>query len=139
MNIKTTKLVNPVVYGGKPFIHKPSCPSNTYYGGTDPYPSEIAGSTNLPIGIDNYKIIAKQEQIENSEVLKFKYVDGVKYIYPAHPIVDNWRFNEGEEDKAALCNYTAKIAEKNNMAPEELIDLFPAILRILKDNSRWSE
>lgn len=45
-------------------------------------------------------------------VLVFEWERGIKDVYPAHPMVRNWLFKEGEEDEATLAYSMAVIAEK---------------------------
>jgi hypothetical protein len=76
--------------------------------------------------------------MENQEVLKFTWKKGIKEVKPAHQMVQNWMFTEETEDHASLVHYMAVIAEKNGLTVNDLQHLFPAVLRMLKDNSNWS-
>lgn len=73
------------------------------------------------------------------DILNFKYTKGIKEIYPAHKMVKNWLFDEGEEKEATLANSLALIAEKNGMSQNDLMHLFPAILRMLKSDIKWTK
>ena len=73
------------------------------------------------------------------EVLIFKWKSGVKEVFPAHYMVQNWRFTEETEDEAALAHHMAAIAEKSGMTANDLMHIFPAVLRMLKNNSVWSK
>lgn len=68
----------------------------------------------------------------------FKYRYGKKYILPVNKIVDNWQFNEDEEDEAILANQLGILAEKSGITRTELQVIFPAILRMIKNKTRWS-
>ena len=72
------------------------------------------------------------------DVLRFEYEKGVRFIYPAHPMVKNWRFEDGQEAEAKLCHAMAVVAEKNGMSGNDLMHLFPASLRMLKSESKWA-
>lgn len=54
-------------------------------------------------------------------------------------MVKNWLFTEQTEDEAALAHYVAVVAEKSRMNANDLHSIFPAILRMLKNKSEWSE
>lgn len=73
------------------------------------------------------------------DVLKFKYNKGKQEVYPANKMVKNWMFTEDEHDEATLANSLAIVAEKNGMSQNDLMHLFPAILRMLKSDIKWSE
>ncbi len=70
------------------------------------------------------------------DIIRFEYEEGKKFIYPAHPMVQDWRFSEDREEEAVLCNSMAIVAEKNGINGRELLHLFPAVLRILNDNRK---
>lgn len=72
-------------------------------------------------------------------ILKFKYKKGVQEVYPAHEMVSNWLFTEDEHGEAELAYTMAKIAEKNGMNTNDLMHLFPAVLRMLKSNINWAK
>jgi hypothetical protein len=73
------------------------------------------------------------------DILKYQWKKGVKEVFPAHPIVSNWLFTEDTEDEAILANAMAVIAEKGGMNANDLHHLFPAVLRMLKNNTEWSK
>jgi len=75
----------------------------------------------------------------SEQTLNFKYNKGVKTIYPAHPLVSNWQFSEDEEEEAFLAHYMAVVAEKNGMTCNDVMHIFPPILRILKSEIPWSK
>ena len=77
--------------------------------------------------------------MENKDVLKFKWENGEKQVFPAHQMVQNWRFTEQTEDEAALAHYMATVAEKSGMTANDLLHIFPAVLRMLKNDSAWSK
>lgn len=74
-----------------------------------------------------------------NQVLKITWKKGVKEITPVHKMVQSWMFTEETEDLAALAHHMAVVAEKNGLSVNDLWHLFPAILRMLKDTSNWSE
>ncbi len=78
-------------------------------------------------------------KMNTDDVLTFRWKKGVKEVYPANEMVQNWLFTEETEDQACLAHYLAVIAEKNGMTANDLQHLFPTVLRILKDNSQWSK
>ena len=81
--------------------------------------------------------------------LKFKWSDykpvcyfnceGEKQVFPAHEMVQSWLFTEHTEDEAALAHHMAIIAEKSGMTANDLQHIFPAVLRMLKNDSAWSK
>lgn len=73
------------------------------------------------------------------EVLIFKYEKGMKKVFPSHHMVKNWLFTEDEEAEAILAHYMAVVAEKNGMTANDLQHIFPAVLRMLKNNSTWAK
>lgn len=77
--------------------------------------------------------------MENQNVLIFKWRKGVKEVFPAHQMVQFWLFTEQTEDEAALAHYMAAVAEKSGMTANDLQHIFPAVLRMLKNNSAWSK
>ncbi len=72
-------------------------------------------------------------------VLKYKYQKGVKQVFPAHPMVKNWLFTEETEAEAMLAQSMAIVAEKSGMNQNDLMGLFPAVLRMLKNNTEWAK
>lgn len=72
-------------------------------------------------------------------ILNFKYNKGVRTVYPAHPMVSNWQFSDTEEEEAYLAHYMAVVAEKNGMTINDVMHVFPPILRILKSDIPWSK
>jgi hypothetical protein len=72
-------------------------------------------------------------------VLNFKWEKGVKKVFPAHPMVKYWLFTEDTEAEAMLAHQMAVVAEKSGMTANDLQHIFPAVLRMLKNNSAWSE
>jgi len=77
--------------------------------------------------------------MKNQEVLKFEWKKGEKSVFPAHEMVKNWVFNEQTEDEAALAHYMATVAEKSGMNSNDLQHIFPAVLRMLKNDTAWSK
>ena len=78
-------------------------------------------------------------QAKNKEVLRYKYSKGVANVFPTHWMVENWLFTEDTEEEATLANAMAAIAEKSGMDANNLSHLFPAVLRMLKNDSAWSK
>lgn len=74
-----------------------------------------------------------------NRVLNFKYKGAIKEIYPAHPMVKNWLFTQDTEAEAELAHHMAVVAEKSGMTANELHHIFPAVLRMLKNDSEWSK
>ena len=73
------------------------------------------------------------------DVLKYKYKNGKREVYPANPIVANWVFTEETEDEAMLAHYMAAVAQKNGLTANDMQHLFPAVLRMLKSKINWAE
>jgi len=72
-------------------------------------------------------------------ILKYEYKNGSKQVLTTHPMIRNWLFEEGEEDQALLAHHMAVLAEKNGMSGNDMMHLFPAVLRILRCSGRWAE
>lgn len=72
-------------------------------------------------------------------VLRFEYEKGKQKVFPAHKMVNNWLFDETEKDEATLAHAMAKVAEKNNMSANDIMHIFPAVLRMLKSNIDWAK
>ena len=72
------------------------------------------------------------------EVLNFKWRKGVKEVFPAHPMVNNWLFTEDTESEASVAHYMAIVTEKSGMTANDLQHIFPAVLRMLKNHSEWA-
>ncbi len=66
-----------------------------------------------------------------------KWDKGIKQVFPSHPMVKNWLFTEDTEAEARLANALAEVAEKTGLSTNDLMHLFPAILRMLKSESEW--
>lgn len=77
--------------------------------------------------------------MENKEVLKFTWKQGIKEVRPAHPMIENWLFTEDTEDEAMLAHQMSVVAEKSGMTSNDLIHIFPAVLRMLKNGTKWSQ
>lgn len=83
--------------------------------------------------------MAENTASDGEKAVEWSAKKGVVSFSPAHPMVKGWSFTEAEEDHAALAHYMAKIAEKNGMNQNDLQHLFPAVLRMLKVDSEWSQ
>ena len=68
-----------------------------------------------------------------------EYKKGEEIISPNSKLVKNWVFTSKEEAEALLASSMALVAEKNEMSANDLMHLFPAVLRMLKSNSMWSK
>lgn len=77
--------------------------------------------------------------MEEPLLLNIKYRKGVKEVFPAHPLVSNWLFSDGEEEEAILAHQMAVVGEKHGMSSNDLMHLFPYVLRMLKSESRWAK
>lgn len=78
--------------------------------------------------------------MDDHQVLNYKYrKGGVREVFPAHKMVSNWVFDEHTEEEAVLANSMARVAEKSGMNGNDLHHLFPAVLRMLKNDSAWSK
>ena len=73
--------------------------------------------------------------MKNLRIVNYKYVDGIKEVYPAHPLVSNMLFTENEE--AILANAMAVVADKNKVSSHEVKYAFYATLRLLKN--KWDQ
>jgi hypothetical protein len=71
------------------------------------------------------------------DILRYEYFKGVRQVFPAHPAVKSWLFDEQTEDEAKLAHFMAVVAEKSGMDANSLQHLFPAVLRMLKNESAW--
>lgn len=71
--------------------------------------------------------------------MKTKEIDWSKYyISSKHKMIKHWGFSN--YDEMNLAEAMATIAEKNGVSVNDLQHLFPAVLRMLKDNnSDWSK
>lgn len=77
--------------------------------------------------------------MNDNQVLNYKWKKGVKEVFPAHKMVDNWLFTEQTEDEAMLAHSMAAVAEKSGMTVNDLQHIFPAVLRMLKNDTAWSK
>ena len=77
--------------------------------------------------------------MKEHQVLNYNYRKGVKEVFPAHDMVKNWLFTEDTEYEANLANAMAMVAEKNGMDANDMQHLFPAVWRMLKNDSAWSK
>lgn len=70
--------------------------------------------------------------------IRYEYLKDDTYIYPNHPMVENWRFKKDQEVEAEFCNSMAELAEKNGISTNDFMHLFSAVLRMLKSESQWA-
>lgn len=77
--------------------------------------------------------------MDEHQVLNYKWKKGVKEVFPAHDMVKNWLFTEDTEEEANLANAMAIVAEKSGMTVNDLQHIFPAVLRMLKNDTAWSK
>lgn len=80
----------------------------------------------------------KQSEFPLSSAARVEYNNGQVEVFPQHSFVKNWLFTSDEHDEACLAHYIAKVAEKNGMSANEVHQLFPAMLRMLKSKIDWS-
>ena len=74
------------------------------------------------------------------DVLKFTYDRGGKQnVFPVNRLVKNWLFAEDEKDEAMLAHQMAIIAEKNGLSKNDIMHLFPYVLRMLKSEIDWAK
>ena len=73
------------------------------------------------------------------DVLNFKWKKGIKEVFPVHPMVKNWLFTEDTEAEAMLAHQMAKKKKKSGMTANDMQHIFPAVLRMLKNDSAWSK
>lgn len=59
-------------------------------------------------------------------------------IFPKHKFANNWLFSLEDEEEASLAHFVAVVGEKNGMTNNDVFQIFPAILRILKSKSIWA-
>lgn len=59
------------------------------------------------------------------------------YTFPCDEDVSNWVFEESEVEEAELADAFAKVARKNSR--NDMIHIFPCILRIIKSESSWTK
>lgn len=77
--------------------------------------------------------------VSDNQILSYQYRKGVKEVFPAHPNVRNWLFTEDTEEEAALAHFMAVVGAKNGITANDLMHLFPAVLRMLKNDSEWAK
>jgi len=70
-------------------------------------------------------------------IIKRKDKDG-DYLTPQHNLVKSWYFELHEEEEANLAHALALVAEKNGMDANDLMHLYPAILRMMKSDITWA-
>ena len=75
---------------------------------------------------------------DNEQILNFTYKKGVQSVFPAHPFVSNWLFTVEELSEAQLAHHIAKVAEKNGLSNNDMMHIFPLVLRMLRSDIRWS-
>lgn len=74
-----------------------------------------------------------------SEFIKYNFHGKEEQIFPKNTHVKNWLFDEGQEDEAHLAEFMARVGEKNGLNQNHFMHLFPAILRMLKSDIKWSK
>lgn len=57
--------------------------------------------------------------------------------FPLHSMVSHFEFEENQIEEAHLCDAIAHVAVKNGLSNNDVMHLFPVIMRILKDKSAW--
>lgn len=73
------------------------------------------------------------------DTIRYEYVNGIKFIHPTHSMVKNWRFADDQEEEARLCYAMAVLAEKNGLTGNDMMSLFPPVLRIMKSDGQWAQ
>lgn len=72
--------------------------------------------------------------------LTYKYSkDGTETVHPDHEMVKSWAFTPDAESEALLAHYMAKVAAKNGVTANQLQNIFPAVLRMLKSDNEWAK
>ena len=77
--------------------------------------------------------------MSNEKLVSIKFEKGVGKIYPTEESVDNWQFNDYEENEAMLATCVARVAKANGLSVNDIHRAFPFILRMLKSKSVWAE
>ena len=77
--------------------------------------------------------------MDENQVLNYKWHKGVKEVFPANEMVKNWLFTEDTEKEATLANAMAIVAAKGGLTANDLQHIFPAVLRMLKNDTVWSK
>lgn len=75
----------------------------------------------------------------SNEILKFEYEKGVQRVHPVNELVKNWVFKEDEHDEATLAHFMGKIAKKNGLSANDMMHLYPYVLRMLKSDIEWAK
>ena len=78
-------------------------------------------------------------EVENVQIVKYENWKGDIEVNPTHRMVKHWVFTEETEEEAMLANAMALVAQKSNISLNDLQHLFPAVLRMLKNDSIWSK
>ena len=73
------------------------------------------------------------------DAIIFTYKKGVRTIRPVHHMVKHWAFDSEMEKEAILANAMAAVAEKSGMTANDLQHIFPAVLRMLKNDTTWAK
>ncbi len=81
----------------------------------------------------------RKEINKMENILNLKWRRGIKEVFPVHPMVQHWMFTEDTEAEAMLAHQMAVVAEKNGMTANDLQHIFPAVLRMLKNDSAWAK
>lgn len=68
-----------------------------------------------------------------------EFNQGKAEVFPNHVFAKNWLFTEDEQEEAALAHQIAAVAEKNGMSANDVMHLYPSILRMLKSNIDWAK
>lgn len=71
--------------------------------------------------------------------LEYSWKKGEYHIKPKHHFVKHWGFKENEESEASLANMMAEVAEKNGLSANDVMHLFPYVLRMLKSDIAWAK
>jgi len=74
-----------------------------------------------------------------NEIIKFEYKKGIQEVFPAHNLVKNWLFTEDEHSEAALAHFMGEVAEKNGLSANDIMHIYPLVLRMLKSKIDWAK
>lgn len=100
------------------------------------------------------KIIPASFKLFKNSNITLQYVKNTCNVFPKHNFIRIWMFScemqpnvdwiddEGLIEcnlEANLADAMARVAESNGMSANDLQHLFPAVLRMLKSESKWAK
>lgn len=82
--------------------------------------------------------------MEHNLNCEFKGSKESRGYYPIHDYVKNWLFKDEEfeeraQTEANLADAIARVASINCLSTNDVMHIFPFVLRMLKSQSRWAE